>query len=106
MTYYGGEGGIRTRHDPLDSVSCRIHNADVASNAMVAVAPCTLSHANALVASRSSAVVYAFLAGFMPRRRTIAAFRSTLACMCIQNCGVVLKSCASRSAVSAVTPRL
>ena len=72
---------------------------------MVAVAPCTMSHANALVTSRSSAVAYAFLASFM-RRRTIASFKSTLACMCIQNCGVVLKSRASRSAVSAVTPRL
>ena len=29
MTYkIGGEGGIRTRQDPLDSVSYRFHNAD------------------------------------------------------------------------------
>ena len=38
-------------------------------------------------------------------RRTMAALGFELACMCIQNCGVVLKNCASRSAVSAVTPR-
>ena len=55
---------------------------------------------------RLSACAYALLATFSAGRRTIAAFRSKLACMCIQNCGVVLKSCASRSAVSAVTPRL
>ena len=35
----------------------------------------------------------------------MGALRFELACMCIQNCGVVLKDCASRSAVSAVTPR-
>src|SRR5580704_18644993 len=103
-TSYGGEGGIRTKHDPVDSVTCRIHNADVARNAMAAVAPCMLSHADALAASRASAVAYALLASFMVRRRTIAALRSKLACMCIQNCGVVLKSCARRSAVSADTP--
>ena len=33
----------------------------------------------------------------------MAALGFELACMCIRNCGVVLKDCASRSAVSAVT---
>jgi hypothetical protein len=41
----GGEGGIRTRHDPLESVTYRFHNARVAVNASDAVAPCTLLHA-------------------------------------------------------------
>ena len=43
---------------------------------------------------------------FHRRRRSIAAFRSKFACMCIQNCGVVLNSPARRMAESAVTPRL
>ena len=43
----GGEGGIRTPQDPLDSVSYRFHNAGIAMNATVAVAPCTLLHASA-----------------------------------------------------------
>ena len=42
----GGEGGIRTRQDHLDSVSYRFYNAGVAGNASDAVAPCTLLHAN------------------------------------------------------------
>ena len=41
----GGEGGIRTLSGPLDSVSYRFHNADIAADASVAVAPCTLLHA-------------------------------------------------------------
>jgi hypothetical protein len=41
----GGERGIRTQEDFLNSVSCRFHNAAVAKNARVAVAPCTLLHA-------------------------------------------------------------
>ena len=45
MLYDGGEGGIRTRQDPLDSVSCRFYIAAVAVNASVAVAPCTPLHA-------------------------------------------------------------
>jgi hypothetical protein len=40
----GGEGGIRTRHDSLDSVSCRFYIAAVAVNANNAVAPCTRLH--------------------------------------------------------------
>jgi hypothetical protein len=39
-----GEGGIRTRHDPLDSVSCRFQIAANAVNASDAVAPCTRLH--------------------------------------------------------------
>jgi hypothetical protein len=43
MTYKdGGEGGIRTRQDPLDSVSYRFHNARAAVDASNAVAPCPL----------------------------------------------------------------
>jgi hypothetical protein len=42
---YGGEGGIRTQQDSLNSVSYRFHNARVADNAGVAVAPCTPLHA-------------------------------------------------------------
>ncbi|MPY87560.1 MAG: transcription elongation factor GreB [Luteitalea sp.] len=40
----GGEGGIRTRHDPLDSVSYRFYVTRVAVDASGAVAPCTGSH--------------------------------------------------------------
>ena len=40
----GGEGGIRTQHDPLDSVSCRFYIARIAVNAGDAVAPCTGLH--------------------------------------------------------------
>jgi hypothetical protein len=39
-----GEGGIRTHHDSLDSVSCRFYIAAVAVNARDAVAPCTRLH--------------------------------------------------------------
>ena len=49
---------------------------------------------------------YCLFASVNARRRTMAAFRSKFACMCIHSCGVVLKSCARRRAVSAVTPRL
>src|SRR5262245_51793698 len=38
----GGEGGIRTLSGPLDSVSYRFYNADIAVNAGDAVAPCPL----------------------------------------------------------------
>jgi hypothetical protein len=41
----GGEGGIRTRQDSVDSVSYRFHVAAIAVDATVAVAPCTLLHA-------------------------------------------------------------
>ena len=37
----GGEGGIRTRQDPFDSVSYRFYNAAIAVDASGAVAPCT-----------------------------------------------------------------
>ena len=50
---YGGEGGIRTRHDPLDSVSCRFYIAAIAVNASDAVAPCTRLHSRLAVASNS-----------------------------------------------------
>jgi hypothetical protein len=40
----GGEGGIRTRRDSLDSVSSRFHVATIAVDASIAVAPCTLLH--------------------------------------------------------------
>ena len=40
----GGEGGIRTPQDSLDSVSYRLYNADVAVNAEDAVVPCTRLH--------------------------------------------------------------
>ena len=42
----GGEGGIRTLSDHVDSVSYRTHNATVAVNASDAVVPCTLLHAS------------------------------------------------------------
>jgi hypothetical protein len=38
----GGKSGIRTLAAPLDSVSCRFHNARVAVDARIAVAPCPL----------------------------------------------------------------
>ena len=41
----GGESGIRTLLTPLDSVSYRFYNAAIATNAGIAVAPCTLLHA-------------------------------------------------------------
>ena len=41
----GGEGGIRTRSTPLDSISYRFHFAGNARNASNAVAPCTPLHA-------------------------------------------------------------
>jgi hypothetical protein len=37
-------GGIRTHHDPLDSVSCRFYSAAIAVNASNAAAPCTRLH--------------------------------------------------------------
>jgi hypothetical protein len=37
----GGDGGIRTRQDSVDSVSCRLDVASIAVNARVTVAPCT-----------------------------------------------------------------
>jgi hypothetical protein len=40
----GGESGIRTHGPPLDSASCRFHNATLAVNASDAVAPCTGLH--------------------------------------------------------------
>ena len=40
----GGESGIRTLPTPLDSVTYRFHNARVAVDARVAVAPCTGLH--------------------------------------------------------------
>jgi hypothetical protein len=42
----GGESGIRTFGDSLDSATYRFHNATVAENASVTVAPCTLLHAS------------------------------------------------------------
>src|SRR5690606_20594973 len=36
----------------------------------------------------SSTIAYGLFASFSARRRTMADFRSKLACMCIQNCGV------------------
>ena len=50
----GGKGGIRTRQDPLDSVSYRFHNATVAVNAGDAVAPCTPLHAGSTVTERAA----------------------------------------------------
>ena len=41
----GGEGGIRTRQDLVDSARYRFNAATVAVNASVAVAPCTRLHA-------------------------------------------------------------
>ena len=43
--FSGGEGGIRTRQDTVDSVSYRIHNATIAADATIAVASCTRLHA-------------------------------------------------------------
>jgi hypothetical protein len=42
----GGERGIRTQDGPLESASYRFHNAMVAVDASVAVAPCTRLHAS------------------------------------------------------------
>jgi hypothetical protein len=39
---FGGEGGIRTHEDYLDSVTYRFYNARIAVDAMDAVAPCPL----------------------------------------------------------------
>lgn len=44
----GEEGGIRTLSDRVDSVSCRIPDAEVAENASDAVVPCTLLHAESV----------------------------------------------------------
>src|SRR5438093_203824 len=44
----GGEGGIRTRQDSLDSASYRLYNADVTVNASDAVAPCPLLPASSV----------------------------------------------------------
>jgi hypothetical protein len=41
----GGEGGIRTRQDALDTASCRLHNAAITTNASFAEPPCTPLHA-------------------------------------------------------------
>jgi hypothetical protein len=54
----------------------------------------------------SSNMAYDRPASRNARLRAMAALRPKFACICIQNCGVVLKSCARRRAVSAVTPRL
>src|SRR4029077_18905712 len=43
-----GEGGIRTRQDPVDSVTYRFYDDSITVNASVAVAPCTLLHARSL----------------------------------------------------------
>jgi hypothetical protein len=65
----------------LDSVSYRFHIAADATIARNAVAPCTLSHADALTRLGICADAYALLASLNVRRRTIAAFKSKLACI-------------------------
>ena len=50
-----GEGGIRTPHDPLVSVSCRFDIAAVAVNATYAAAPCTRLHPRTLRPIRATA---------------------------------------------------
>jgi hypothetical protein len=50
-----GEGGIRTRHDPLDSVSCRFYIAAVAVIASDAAAPCTRLHPHPSVVAQNDA---------------------------------------------------
>jgi len=41
----GGDDGIRTNREPVDSATYTFHNAGVVTNTSVAVAPCTLWHA-------------------------------------------------------------
>jgi hypothetical protein len=66
----GGEGGIRTRQDLVDSVSCRFHIASVAVNAGGAVAPCTPLHAQprfdsaALVPNHTASTTCSFVTSF------------------------------------------
>jgi hypothetical protein len=50
MALIGGEGGIRTRHSPLDSVTYRFYIARNARNAIHAGDACTLLHAACLSA--------------------------------------------------------
>ena len=131
----GGECGIRSRRslthqrfrpDPRPSIR-QIHSSqsirynrysatvsfrgpETSSNEIIAASglrrtPAALRLAETVAPSPWTAP-YRRPASFIARRRAMAAFRSKLACMCIQNCGVVLKNCARRSAVSAVTPRL
>src|SRR6185503_12643589 len=44
MSEVGGEGGIRTRQDSLESVSYRFYNSGLAADARLAVAPCCPLH--------------------------------------------------------------
>jgi hypothetical protein len=67
----GGEGGIRTRQDSLDSVSYTIHNARVAESASVAAAPCTPLHARPSRISRVRLDRAAYLAADVHRANVI-----------------------------------
>ena len=53
----GGEGGIRTRQDLLDSVSYRFYVARIAVDASLAVAPCTTLHRWRLAAAEPDVLV-------------------------------------------------
>jgi hypothetical protein len=55
----GGEGGIRTRQDRLDSVSYRFYNAGIAVDASDAVAPCTRLHPRPSLEPDNTAVDFA-----------------------------------------------
>ena len=61
-----GEGGIRTHHDPLDSVSYRFRIARVAVNASDAVAPCTRLHPRPTSPAFSLAAVGSVQAWIIP----------------------------------------
>jgi hypothetical protein len=65
----GGEGGIRTPQEPLDSVSYRFYIPRITVDASDAVAPCTLLHAQMSCAGcRSSPALSGRLGGRSPGR--------------------------------------
>jgi hypothetical protein len=103
-------GRFEDRAGPCRCEDARVAVADAgtAVDASVADAPCPRLPAVPELhqVGRGRSDYYRRVASFIERRRRMAAFSSKFACMCIQNCGVVLKSCAKRIAVSAVTPRL
>ena len=72
---FGGEGGIRTRQDPLDSVSYRFYIARIAVNARDAVAPCPL------LPARSGLLINESLHSALPVNEPV--FRVS-ACECVR----------------------
>ena len=64
----GGEGGIRTHLDSMDSVSCRFYTATIAVNASDAVAPCPLLPAGPWRGSSCQSCPTALSSGRRPGR--------------------------------------